>query len=310
MKSILLASVATVALAGAAAAEITWSGTGSVSIGRTGSVAAVAGTLSNDQALEYLATTAAATTGLTTAQKATVDAAEGSSATAAEIAAGLAVASEWVTDIATAAQLKAGVTASAGDKLVALDLEEVKADLATVQAWLAAHASWEDSDTAMSATTTTDVTILTAKSGLAGNITIDEDGTSGEDLVVSTSNPAIVAIADTTQDEVWTAVKEVEAKLKVHLLEHNNVSGAAAVAAGDTVMTATGTLTAAMTVGDDYVASLSFNAGTGAFGALSLAHPDMGTLTFSPNKIAATVDASDKGGDLKYTNTVGGWPLL
>jgi len=86
-------------------------------------------------------------------------------------------------------------------------------------------------------------------------------------------------------------------------------TGAAEKAAGDTVMTATGTLTAAMTVGDDYVASLSFNAGTGAFGALSLAHPDMGTLTFSPNKIAATVDASDKGGDLKYTNTVGGWAV-
>ena len=55
MKSILLASVATVALAGAAAAEITWSGTGSVSVGRTGSVAAVAGAMTDAQSADISA---------------------------------------------------------------------------------------------------------------------------------------------------------------------------------------------------------------------------------------------------------------
>ena len=264
MKSILLASVATVALAGAAAAEITWSGTGSVSVGRTGSVAAVAGALTNEQIISIRGSGGVPSTVTTDAK-----------------------ASAWWA-AATAAEKAAAVTAyGTGAILTAAEVSNANARLALLDDWLAANASWKDGTAAVEAA--------------------DDSGTTEGDAIEDALAVDLGA-ADST-GEVYAAVKAARTATAEALRVSALNKGTGAKAAGDTKMTTTGTLTAAMTVGDGYVASLSFNAGTGAFGAISLATPDMGTLTFSPNAIAATVDASDKGGDLKYTNTVGGWAL-
>jgi GH24 family phage-related lysozyme (muramidase) len=266
MKSILLASVATVALAGAAAAEITWSGTGSVSVGRTGSVAAVAGALTNDQIISIAGSGGVPSTVTTDAK-----------------------ASAWWA-AATAAEKAAAVTAyGTGDILTAAEVSNANARLALLDDWLAANASWKDGTAAVAAIDNTNAT--TEAEAIAAALTVT------------------LAAGDDTTGEIYAKVKAARAATAEELRVSALNKGTGAKAAGDTKMTTTGTLTAAMTVGDGYVASLSFNAGTGAFGAISLATPDMGTLTFSPNAIAATVDASDKGGDLKYTNTVGGWAL-
>jgi hypothetical protein len=266
MKSILLASVATVALAGAAAAEITWSGTGSVSVGRTGSVAAVAGALTNAQIISIAGSGGVPSTVTTDAK-----------------------ASAWWA-AATAAEKAAAVTAyGTGDILTAAEVSNANARLALLDDWLAANASWKDGTAAVAAIDNTNAT--TEAEAIAAALTVT------------------LAAGDDTTGEIYAKVKAARAATAEELRVSALNKGTGAKAAGDTKMTSTGTLTAAMTVGDGYVASLSFNAGTGAFGAISLATPDMGTLTFSPNAIAATVDASDKGGDLKYTNTVGGWAI-
>jgi hypothetical protein len=266
MKSILLASVATVALAGAAAAEITWSGTGSVSVGRTGSVAAVAGALTNDQIISIAGSGGVPSTVTTDAK-----------------------ASAWWA-AATAAEKAAAVTAyGTGDILTAAEVSNANARLALLDDWLAANASWKDGTAAVAAIDNTNAT--TEAEAIAAALTVT------------------LAAGDDTTGEIYAKVKAARAATAEELRVSALNKGTGAKAAGDTKMTTTGTLTAAMTVGDGYVASLSFNAGTGAFGAISLATPDMGTLTFSPNAIAATVDASDKGGDLKYTHSVGGWAV-
>lgn len=267
VKSIILASVATVALAGAAAAEITWSGTGSVSVGRTGSVAAVAGALTNAQIISIAGSGGVPSTVTTDAK-----------------------ASAWWA-AATAAEKAAAVTAyGTGAILTAAEVSNANARLALLDAWLAANASWKDGTAAVAAVDSNSSTTTEAEEIAA-------------DLAVT------LATGDDTTGEIYAKVKAARAATAEELRVSALNKGTGAKAAGDTKMTSTGTLTAAMTVGDGYVASLSFNAGTGAFGAISLATPDMGTLTFSPNAIAATVDASDKGGDLKYTNTVGGWAI-
>jgi len=281
MKSILLASVATVALAGAAAAEITWSGTGSVSIGRTGSVAEVKAALTNTQIivlLDAMDDTAIAATGL---------AATASAWDALSDAAQDAAASKYWAALTAAQKADAVTSYGTGDILSAAAVSAGNALLADLNAWLAANASWKDGTAAVS-----DAEAIVIETALG----YDADA-------LHTADTA------TTTGAMYTAIKAKKTALVEVLRVSALNKGTAAKAAGDTVMTATGTLTAAMTVGDDYVASLSFNAGTGAFGALSLAHSEMGTLTFSPNKIASLVDASDKGGDLKYTNTVGGWAV-
>jgi len=275
MKSILLASVATVAFAGAAAAEITWSGTGSVSVGRTGSVAAVAGAMTDAQVEAYIDTLA---------NDAAVLAATGiKDWSTLSAKAQTAAARAYYLDL-TAAEVKELIADAGLDTVewTAGDQAAYLADRAALDDLLAIVAGWEDSA---------------------------EELTAAEITLINSLAGAGTAVAGDTYGDIYTLISDLSDDLdewrRVEILNE----GAAAEAAGDTEMTATGTLTAAMTVGDGYVASLSFNAGTGAFGALSLATPDMGTLTFSPNAIAATVDASDKGGDLKYTNTVGGWAV-
>jgi hypothetical protein len=302
MKSILLASVATVALAGAAAAEITWSGTGSVSIGRTGSVAEVKAAVTNKQIAAALATLNGITTGVNATAYAALTATASttslgsSNISTALTAAQTAILNSWYGKL-TAAQVAQLVT----------DLSLASADWTAIEetAYIVARAAFDDLLASIAGWE--DSTVAGGTTGIAKiNSAIDIDdafrGTTTTDI---TALPSGVTSLDDVRTYIIAISDAVNETRRVDLLNE----GSAAKAAGATKMTTAGTLTASMTVGDDYVASLSFNAGTGAFGALSLAHPDMGTLTFSPNAIAATVDASDKGGDLKYTNTVGGWAV-